>query len=267
MDVDANSLIACYVDGSQGLGNNIVTIKNCVLRQSQLSGTSDNNKNLYVGPIDATAATWVMDYNIWQAGASHTWWNIGNDDTYATLAAYQTGWNAIHAGNEAHSLNPAATALLFLAPAGTIQSTDLSLITGTTAAEGLADAGDPHTPATDILGGIRDGSPDAGAYEYPTGPAQFTFTSVADADVLTTYTSLPVTVTGLTGGAAITVMGDASALYSINSATVFTASPGIVVDGDLIRARVTTGAAAGAAYDAVVTVNGMVDTFRVTTAV
>jgi hypothetical protein len=154
---------------------------------------------------------------------------------------------------------------LFMNPGAPIAAADLSLINGGTIAAGLADGSDALTPTTDILGGTRDGSPDAGAYEYLAGPAPFAFTGFLEADVLTTYTSMPVSVTGLAGAGAIAVTGDASALYSVNSTTLFTASPGTVINGDVVRARVTTGSDGATAYDAVVTINGVAAAYTVVT--
>ncbi len=127
-------------------------------------------------------------------------------------------------------------------------------------------ASTPNTPATVIVtvGGLAITFTATTGASGSAGPDPFTFTEISGADLHATYISLPVTLTGITGPATISVSG-ATVLYSINSATVFTSSPGTVVTGDVIRAALTTGGQGGAPYQAVITINGVQGTFRVTT--
>ena len=349
-----------------GFGNNAVTFKGNVCRLSQLTNSSVGG--LYCCAVDTAAAEWTMDRNVYQFAVSPANKLAVANILASDLVAYQELWDTIgRALNEDNSVVAGGAAQLYRVPGGTIQTADLSLINEVVAAVGLGDPDDPDTPATDILGVTRDGSPDAGAYEYVigsdstpapvdftdqtnvpanqvvtsaaititgltqgatvsvangsyeingsggfmtstgtiyngqtlrarvtsssspgvpatvtvtvggipitftvttgsgggTGPDPFTFTEFSGADVLTTYTSLPVTLTGLTGTGAISVTS--GALYSVNSATVFTTVPGTVVNGDVIRAALTTGLQGGTPYQAVITINGVVGTYRVTT--
>lgn len=95
-------------------------------------------------------------------------------------------------------------------------------------------------------------------------PTAFSFVDETDATISTVYTSANVTLAGLTAPTAITISGS-GATYSINGAA-FTAAAGWVVNGDVIRARVTSSGSAATAVSAIVTVGGVSDTYTVTTA-
>jgi hypothetical protein len=97
------------------------------------------------------------------------------------------------------------------------------------------------------------------------GPDDFAFTNFVGADTSATYTSIPVSITGLAGTGTISVSGYSTAMYSINSTTAFTALPGTVINGDVIRARVTTGEITGTTYYAVITINDVAGAYGVTT--
>ena len=75
--------------------------------------------------------------------------------------------------------------------------------------------------------------------------------------------SNPITVTGTTIPAAITV--GSGALYSINGG-LFTSAPGVVQPGDQVRLQVTTSSAYNTTSSAIVTIGGVNSTFSVTTA-
>jgi hypothetical protein len=98
----------------------------------------------------------------------------------------------------------------------------------------------------------EDGTPDA-----------FTFTDQTDAALGSTATSAPITVAGLGTGipAAISVSGGQ---YSINGGS-FTSSPGTVVNGDEVRARVTASGSYSTGVTATVTIGGISDGFTATT--
>jgi hypothetical protein len=101
--------------------------------------------------------------------------------------------------------------------------------------------------------------------EWDTTPAAFTFTDVVNATTETLYTSNAITVSGINHPAAISVSGDASAKYSVNSGTA-TAAAGTVTSGDEVRAVVTSSTSAATAVNATVTIGGVGDAFSVTTA-
>ncbi len=89
------------------------------------------------------------------------------------------------------------------------------------------------------------------------------FTSLTGTAPSSVQVSNPITVTGTTIPAAITVSSGAQ--YSINGGP-FTSAPGVVQPGDQVRLEVTTSSAYNSTDSAVVTIGGVKSTFTVTTA-
>lgn len=94
-----------------------------------------------------------------------------------------------------------------------------------------------------------------------TTPDQFSFSDQSGVALSSTITSAPVTITGIDAAADITVSGGT---YSINGGA-FTASAGVVDNGDEVRARHTSSASYLTATNTVVTIGGVSDTFTSTT--
>lgn len=94
-------------------------------------------------------------------------------------------------------------------------------------------------------------------------PTAFAFVDVEDADLSTNYESEPVTISGLIGSAAISVVGGT---YSINGGS-FVSTPGTVVDGDEVVAAGTSPGTNSAQTDVIVTVGTYSDTFSIMTVV
>lgn len=93
-------------------------------------------------------------------------------------------------------------------------------------------------------------------------PDAFTFTDQTGVERSSTITSAPITVTGITAAAVITVTGGE---YDINGSGTFTSDPGTVNNGDTVRARHTSSASYSTATNTVVTIGGVSDTFTSTT--
>lgn len=166
LDLDSGHFLYAFINenAGSGLGNNAVTFKGNVCRLSQL--TSDAG-GLYCCAVDTAAAEWTMDRNVYQFAANPTN-KLAVAGGYASdLAGYQALWDAVGPiTNADNSVVADAAAPLYKVPGGTVQTADLSLIDESVAAVGLGDPADAYTPATDILGAVRDSAPDAGAYEY-----------------------------------------------------------------------------------------------------
>ena len=99
-------------------------------------------------------------------------------------------------------------------------------------------------------------------YTPPTGPDQFTITDQTGVELSTLTTSAPVTVEGLLVSAAISVTGGA---YRLNGAGDFVATPGIWSPGDTFEAQRLADDDYETTVNAVVSINGVSDTFAVTT--
>ena len=95
-----------------------------------------------------------------------------------------------------------------------------------------------------------------------TTPDAFSFVDRTDVPLSTTITSAPVTISGITAAAPISVVGGE---YSINGGA-FTSSAGTVANGDSVRARHTSSASFSTSVDTTVTIGGVSDTFTSTTA-
>lgn len=100
-----------------------------------------------------------------------------------------------------------------------------------------------------------------GATGPDTTPDQFSFTDQSGVSLSSTITSAPITVTGITAAADITVSGDASTLYDINLSGTFTADPGTVNNGDQVRLRHDSSASYLTAVNSIATISGVSDTF------
>jgi hypothetical protein len=92
-------------------------------------------------------------------------------------------------------------------------------------------------------------------------PTAFAFTDIEDAALSTNYESDPVTISGLIGEAAISVVGGT---YSINGGA-FVSTPGTVENGDEIVAAGTSPATNSDETDVTVTVGTYSDTFTIAT--
>lgn len=98
--------------------------------------------------------------------------------------------------------------------------------------------------------------------EDDTTPDAFSFTDQGGVARSSTITSAPITVTGITAAAAITVSGGT---YDINGSGVFVSTPGTVNNGDTVRAQHTSSANYSTAVDTPITIGGVSDTFTSTT--
>lgn len=166
-DLDGGYFLYAFIDGNAppGLGNNAVTFKGNVCRLSQLTDATAGG--LYCCVSSTAARNWTLDRNVYQFAVDPAY-KLAVAGTLAyDYAGYQEVWDAIgKPTNDVNSVLAGAAAPLYALPGGTLQATDLSLVSEFAPAVGLADATDTHTPTVDILGVVRDSAPDAGAYEY-----------------------------------------------------------------------------------------------------
>ncbi|TAN35432.1 HYR domain-containing protein [Patescibacteria group bacterium] len=95
-----------------------------------------------------------------------------------------------------------------------------------------------------------------------TTPEPFTFIDLTDVPVSSTQTSNAITVSGITGPAAITIVGGE---YEVNSSGAWSSSAGTVVNGDIVRVRHTSAATYSTAAHTTLTIGGVSDTFTSTT--
>lgn len=101
-------------------------------------------------------------------------------------------------------------------------------------------------------------------YNITTGdhvPSAFSFVDITNAALSTVYISAPITVTGITIPAAISITGGD---YRVNGGA-FTASAGTVNNSNTVEARVTSSGSNSTAVNAAVTIGGISDTYTVTT--
>jgi hypothetical protein len=94
-----------------------------------------------------------------------------------------------------------------------------------------------------------------------TTPEAFSFVDQTDVELSTVCTSAAITVDGIEAPAAITISGGT---YSINGGD-FTSDAGVVSDGDLVQARVTSSGSYATGVTATVTIGGVSDGFTATT--
>ncbi len=116
------------------------------------------------------------------------------------------------------------------------------------------------TVTTLTIGGV------SGTFTSITGPPDtvpdaFAFVDQAGVALYATITSAPVTITGITAAAPISVTGG---VYSINGGA-FTSAAGTVANGSSVRARHPSAEAPGTSVDTVLNVGGVTDTFTSTT--
>lgn len=102
---------------------------------------------------------------------------------------------------------------------------------------------------------------DIGTTPSDTTPDQFSFTDVTNASLSTLYTSNTVTLSGMDSDAAISIAGGQ---YSING-DAYTSSAGVASNGDTVSVRITSSGTPSTAASAILTVDGISDTFTVTT--
>jgi len=102
-------------------------------------------------------------------------------------------------------------------------------------------------------------------WEYDSGlntvPDAFAFTDVADADLSTSYESNPVTVSGISAPAFISITGGE---YAVDSGS-YTSADGIVENGQTVKVRLTSSANYATTKDATLYIGGVSDAFSVTT--
>jgi hypothetical protein len=97
-------------------------------------------------------------------------------------------------------------------------------------------------------------------------PVPFTFTDETQRPTSTVHTHAAITLTGagFTGGT-LTLTGDSSAEFKINSGSYQTGSAS-VVSGDTFTVRMTSSSSQGTTVNCTVTINNVSDTFSITTA-
>jgi PKD repeat protein len=98
-----------------------------------------------------------------------------------------------------------------------------------------------------------------------TYPDAFSFTAQTGMPLSTSIVSNPVPVTGISSPAAISISGVASGEYQINSGS-WTASPGSVNNGDIVKVRQISSASNSTMTTATLTIGGVTGAFNVTTA-
>jgi len=115
------------------------------------------------------------------------------------------------------------------------------------------------------VGGVSDGFTSLTVALAPpdTTPDAFLFTDQAGVATGLVVTSTPVTITGITGAAPVTV---ANGTYAIGCAGAFVSSAGSVNNGQTVCVRHTSAATASTAVTTTLTVGGVSDAFTSTTA-
>jgi hypothetical protein len=96
-----------------------------------------------------------------------------------------------------------------------------------------------------------------------TTPDPFTFTDVTGVPLSTEQISSPITVSGITAPALISIVGGEYELGS--NPGVWTSIAGTVSNGDTVRVRHTSAATYSTAVDTTLTIGGVPDTFTSTT--
>ncbi len=119
------------------------------------------------------------------------------------------------------------------------------------------------------IGQIKQLDSDGTVYELVstnivrTTPDEIVFAAQSNAPVNSTVTSNPLTITGITAAAAVSITGGE---YSINGGS-FTSQPGSVTNGQSVRVRLTSPAQGATSVSATLTVGGVTGIFSVTTGV
>ena len=98
-------------------------------------------------------------------------------------------------------------------------------------------------------------------YAYDVTPEPFFFNDQVNVNINSVITSTPITVSGLSAGASISVTGGS---YNINGGS-FTTATGTVYNGDQVRATHTSSSSYETTTNTTVTINGVSDTFSSTT--
>lgn len=93
-------------------------------------------------------------------------------------------------------------------------------------------------------------------------PDAFSFQDITNATPSTIYTSDAITISGTNTGSSISISGGQ---YRKNGTGAYTSSAGTVQNGDTITVQVTSSATPGNAVNAILTIQGVSDTFTVTT--
>ncbi len=94
-------------------------------------------------------------------------------------------------------------------------------------------------------------------------PDAFAFVDATDVPTSTSITSAPVTITGITGPATVSVIGGA---YSVGCAGAFATATGTISNGETVCVRHQSAPTTATATATTLTVGGVVDTFTSTTA-
>lgn len=98
-------------------------------------------------------------------------------------------------------------------------------------------------------------------------PDRFEFASLAGVELVASVTSAPVTITGLTGPAEVSVSGTSGDQFSVGCTGTFTATPGRISNGQTLCVRHTSSASSEGTVTSEVRVGGRVATFASTTRV
>jgi hypothetical protein len=98
-----------------------------------------------------------------------------------------------------------------------------------------------------------------------TTPDAFTFTDVTDATLSTQYVSNHITVAGIGAPAAVSISG-AGGEWEKNSSGTWNNGSGTVVNGDIVRVRLTSAPSYGAGMTTILTIGGVSDAYTVTNA-
>jgi len=93
-------------------------------------------------------------------------------------------------------------------------------------------------------------------------PGSFVIVDKSNVELSTLTTSDPVSVTGLSGPAIISIVGGT---YRLNGAGDFVSTPGVFSPGDTFEVQVTSSDTPSTAVSATITINGVSSTFVVTT--
>lgn len=96
-----------------------------------------------------------------------------------------------------------------------------------------------------------------------TTPTAFSFVDQSDVATSTLVTSAPVSITGIDAPAAVTVAGGT---YSVGCTATYVGTAGTISDGEAVCVRHTSAATASTATNTTLTVGGVSDVFRSTTA-
>jgi hypothetical protein len=211
---------------------------------------------------DALSFTPVTGAELGAVTASGTETITGVDATFAFRIQDGTGWGT------------PGTVTIAYTPAITIVGGEYRINGGSwTSAPGTVAEGDD----VEVRGAASDFydtetfvtvSIDSDEYQFSittlaadTTPEAFSFVDQTDVELSIVCTSAAITVDGIEAPAVITISGGT---YSINGGD-FTSDAGVVSDGDLVQARVTSSGSYATGVTATVTIGGVSDGFTATT--